>query len=782
MPPPRRRRDRVATRARRALEDIHEGIVGPRPSASIARESDGIVDEDEVVSSRRNHEKSREITRPTDAVVDLDAARAALTCVITNAVFVDPVTTPCGHTFERDALARWLTRGERERPSASRLASGGLGHDAPANCPQCRSALYHELPHEWPVNTTVRECVEAVFGREARDAEAARRREAREDEAARVGGGDGGSETTATTSGRGGGNGTAAGRGVPLMRETRALPMFFLDALTPGQEVTLNVFEAKYKALVRRCLMTSRRFLMINAEDAADEDEFEERLRGDGERLDVPDAIEEGCRAMRVSLREFGRFCVECTIVTCQELVDGRFLVRVRAMHHVFVRSVVRDPSGYCVATCSRVREETSDDVDGAAGGDDDRDEDEDESFERARAAECKLALRIDRALVLFEVWVAMTNGSRWLYNYGGKMSALLQAVGARPDKLDPSALSWWLVRVINPIPNIDGTIEMRSICLNAWNVDVRFRVIAQMLAYSLALVQRHGVRAWVKREHAVAVSACDELYGRLQRQIRGRAQGARRREQTSLARLLASKNVGGAVADILRLLESSALDQDTAAKIRAKPSSRLWTYEDFETVVEGLIRVDAGASVDRECESSLVWGDVDERSFRDALDHLIATRGPGALALAAWRALSRFDCGDERLAIWNATIMSHCPNPTDASLDGPTGVTTNELFQITGSFGELLRRDMRCGVYRFLYAYDAVRFVLYFLYRLVLVVVFTLGFCFEVVFDREYHGGGRTAMRGLFVTTCALGAFCGTLARNAWLSYSQTAAAAAAS
>jgi hypothetical protein len=56
------------------------------------------------------------------------------------------------------------------------------------------------------------------------------------------------------------------------------------------------------------------------------------------------------------------------------------------------------------------------------------------------------------------------------------------------------------------------------------------------------------------------------------------------------------------------------------------------------------------------------------------------------------------------------------------------------------------------------------------------------LGFCFEVVFDREYHGGGRTAMRGLFVTTCALGAFCGTLARNAWLSYSQTAAAAAAS
>lgn len=774
MPPVRRRRDRAAARARRALEDIHEGIVGPRPSASIARESDGAVDEDEVVSNPRRI-PSDDADADTERVVDLDAARAALTCVITNAVFVDPVTTPCGHTFEREALARWITRGERERLDASRLARGALGTDAPANCPQCRSALYHELPHEWPVNTTVRECVEAVFGKSARDAEARRARAARDAEAENVDG-NGGVEMMREYGGRGDAGGSASTRGVPLMRETCALPMFFLDALTPGQEVTLNVFEAKYKILIRRCLMTSRKFLMINAEDA-DEEEFEKNLRDDDDRLEVPEAIEEGCRAMRVSLREFGRFCVECAIVTCQELVDGRFLVRVRAMHHVFVRSAVRDPSGYCVGTCSRVREgllSTSDDVAGAA----DEDEDEEERIDRARAAQCKIMLSIHRALMLFDVWIAMTNGSRWLYNYGGKMSTLLQAVGARPDKLDCSALSWWLVRVMNPIPTIDATIEMRSICLNAWNVDVRFRVIAQMLAYSLVLVQRHGVRAWVKREHVVAVSVCDELYGRLQRQIRGPSRGARRREQTSLARLLVSENVGGVVEEVVRLLESSTLDQETAAKIRAKPSSERWTHEDFETVVEGLIRVGDGESR-RAGESSLVWGDVDESSFRGALDYLIATRGPGALALAAWRALSQFDCDDKRLAAWNATLMSHCPNPTDSSPDGPTGVTTNELFQIAGSFGELLRRDMRCGVYRFLYAYDAVRLVVYFLYRLVLVVVFALGFLFELVFDREYHGGSRTAMRGLFVTTCALGAFCGTLARNAWLSYSQGAAAA---
>ena len=143
-------------------------------------------------------------------------------------------------------------------------------------------------------------------------------------------------------------------------------------------------------------------------------------------------------------------------------------------------------------------------------------------------------------------------------------------------------------------------------------------------------------------------------------------------REQTSLARLLVSENVGGVVEEVVRLLESSTLDQETAAKIRAKPSSERWTHEDFETVVEGLIRVGDGESR-RAGESSLRLGRR-RRARRGALDYLIATRGPGALALAAWRALSQFDCDDKRLAAWNATLMSHCPNPTDSSPDGPPG------------------------------------------------------------------------------------------------------------
>ena len=144
---------------------------------------------------------------------------------------------------------------------------------------------------------------------------------------------------------------------------------------------------------------------------------------------------------MRVSLKNLGRYCVECHIVSAQELIDGRFVVRVKALKHAYVRSAERDPAGYVVAQCSHVPE---DDVNVDL------------------ATRCRVLMRAERAKELFDIWVATTSGPRWLYNYGGKMSALLQHVGPRPAKDDLHALSWWMIRVLNPLPTIDGTIEMR--------------------------------------------------------------------------------------------------------------------------------------------------------------------------------------------------------------------------------------------------------------------------------------------------------------------------------
>ena len=73
----------------------------------------------------------------------------ALTCPVSGKLFVDPVTTVCGHSFSRRCLSTWMARTDR----------------APS-CPTCRAPLYHENPRRWPVNTTLVDLVERFLGDE----------------------------------------------------------------------------------------------------------------------------------------------------------------------------------------------------------------------------------------------------------------------------------------------------------------------------------------------------------------------------------------------------------------------------------------------------------------------------------------------------------------------------------------------------------------------------------------------------------------------------------------
>ena len=750
---PRRRRARspVARRARRALDRFRDELGGPAPSASIATSRAAPSDEDDADAESRPRRDDADADDARGA--DVAALRSALTCVITNALFVDPVTTACGHTFERDALARWLTRGERERAAGrdgrGRVASG----EAPASCPQCRSPLYHELPHEWPVNTTVRECVEATFGREAALGEAEARREAnargeREDDRRGRDGGEG------TRRRRAQDEAWVSTRGnVNVVGPTYELPMFFLEALVPGQEVTLNVFEAKYKVLVRRCLSGSRKFLMMTNEDS-NEEHYLEDLEDDDATAAVSRGVADGYGLTDVDLAQFGRFCAECQIVTCQELVDGRFLVRIRAMRHVFVHSAVKDPSGFIVARCSRVRDEINADLSVL----DNRGFKDDSELRKANAAAVKLELRIDRVLELFDVWVAMTIGPRWLYNYGGSMSQLLQAVGPSPRRESPSDLAWWIVRVLNPLPTIDGTIEMRSICLNTSHIDTRFQVIAQMLIYSLSLVQRINVRDWTKREHVVAVSVCNELFAVLS-ESPSDAAGDLRRERL--------------VEDIYELLyDVDFIEHEAYEGLRICPPG----YDDPQGVaaksflLEKSKRPDPSKQTDSKKAQSeqTKWSDYPPPVFDAVMDRLIWEHGYGALALAAWRALSDYERGDPKLKRWNERLLAHCPSSINV---GTHVKDTNELLRLSRKFSKCLRRDMRCGFYKFLYLFDLCRMLVYLVYRVLVLVIFALGFLFELAFDREFHGGHRTAARGLFMAV-AIGAASGLFARSSLDAY----------
>ena len=503
---------------------------------------------DATSPATRTRSRTTRDLHPAVARISREDLVDALTCPVSGKLFVDPVTTVCGHSFSRRCLSTWMARPDR----------------APS-CPTCRAPLYHENPRRWPVNTTLVDLVERFLGDELAEARASEPDDDH-DVGARRGQGAGPAESE--------------------------LPLFVLDAITPGQEITLNVFEERYKVMVRRCLQGSRRFGMVGLvrgeerrrrirrdddDDASDDDAS--RPRDPDERTDRFDDDGDGSDRARSPLRgAFGRAVgpqprfdrdagtfadvgADCEIVAHQELVDGRLLVRCRAKRHVRLLDVREDPggAGYLVARVDPV-------VDHEAEARDERirarrvatrvppspsrprspsrsspppttrdaaraglardpivrrvtrgvdDSDSPEMSSRADQRDwATTALRGERATAMHQIWLARVAGrpaapgtsgaaasrSGYLFrpnflrrSYRGDVDNLLGWCGARPraDRLDD--LSWWLTRVANPLPPLGAALELRGECLAATTAKARFRVIHERLVESMREV--HGMR-----------------------------------------------------------------------------------------------------------------------------------------------------------------------------------------------------------------------------------------------------------------------------------------------
>ena len=359
---------------------------------------------------------------PKEALLD------ALTCPISGKLFVDPVTAVCGHTFSRRMLAKWMSQPGRQ-----------------SSCPTCRAPLYHESPHQWPVNTTLADLCERFLNdalREARDSEPKLDFPPFDSQYRGGGGARDASLTSRETRNRERGRSTHTGR-----RETRVvetlddrdrvardaveLPLFVLDPMVPGQEITLNVFEERYKRMVRRCMQHTRRFGMVAPADEHHEGatravtmrEVRRREKTGLQRYERTAREDENDETEESSVRDLrhvyasseeeedelessgddesptsvgrrvdppaGPFAfldhgVECVVTAFQEGIDGRVLVRCRATRHVKVLSAFEDEAGYAVARVVQVR--------GGRSGGVDEPLTEAENRESLREAEARLA------------------------------------------------------------------------------------------------------------------------------------------------------------------------------------------------------------------------------------------------------------------------------------------------------------------------------------------------------------------------------------------------------
>ncbi|KAK9808920.1 hypothetical protein WJX72_006425 [[Myrmecia] bisecta] len=158
-------------------------------------------------------------------------------CVLCMKLLFEPVTTPCGHTFCRACFMRATDHGNK--------------------CPMCRTVLH--VGRELPLSVTLNNILEKSFPEEYQQ----RRRET---------------------------------RSLPSEVAGEApLPLFVMSCMMPGEKMALNIFEPRYRLMVRRCMEGNRRFGMATV--SADHE-----LHGIG---------------------------CECEILECQPLPDGRFYLEI---------------------------------------------------------------------------------------------------------------------------------------------------------------------------------------------------------------------------------------------------------------------------------------------------------------------------------------------------------------------------------------------------------------------------------------------------------------------
>ncbi|XP_044981494.1 LON peptidase N-terminal domain and RING finger protein 3 isoform X3 [Hordeum vulgare subsp. vulgare] len=183
-------------------------------------------------------------------------------CTLCFKLLFEPVTTPCGHTFCRSCLHQSMDHGNK--------------------CPMCRTVLFIG-PRTYPISVTLSNIIQKNFTEEY-----AERRSEHE-------------------------NMTYAG--IDLM------PLFVMDVVLPCQKMALNIFEPRYRLMVRRIMEGNRRMGMVAIDSAT------------GTVADC------GC---------------EVEILECEPLPDGRFYLEVEGSRRFrILRSW--DEDGSCHARLLRL-------------------------------------------------------------------------------------------------------------------------------------------------------------------------------------------------------------------------------------------------------------------------------------------------------------------------------------------------------------------------------------------------------------------------------------------
>jgi Lon protease-like protein len=279
---------------------------------------------------------------------DLDEADCALCAQL----LLEPTTTPCGHSFCKSCLSRAL--------------------DFAPRCPSCRSVLHVSSGQALAVSVTLRALLSASYPEEY----ARREREAAAAAA------------------------EAADQRPPQQRqgERVSLPLFVMTALLPGERMALNIFEPRYRLLIRRCLEGSRRLGTAQGASHHGNDEDDENENEDASLSAPIDGLD--------------RHCTEAEIAECSPQPDGRYHVELVGRRVVRI-TALSETDGYRVAAGVVVS--------GAGAGAD------------APSSACELAALAVRVDARADAWLSRLRAAFSSRGAAARLVDVLERVGRKP-------------------------------------------------------------------------------------------------------------------------------------------------------------------------------------------------------------------------------------------------------------------------------------------------------------------------------------------------------------
>ncbi|KAL4442724.1 hypothetical protein ABPG77_006718 [Micractinium sp. CCAP 211/92] len=265
-------------------------------------------------------------------------------CVLCMRLMYEPVTTPCGHSFCKPCFSRAMDHGSR--------------------CPQCRTVLH--AGRELAVTITLKNLLERSFPEEYEQ----RRQEERE--------------------------AAAPASDAPL-------PIFVMSMLLPGERMALNIFEPRYRLMVRRCMEGNRAFGMATVN-----------------------------RQHRLS-----EVACEAEITECQPLPDGRYYIEVLGKRR-FRPAETWEQDGYRVARPEYIT---------------------DESPPADSETAQQLAREATDVEALADSWAERL---RTLAQTRRGVGELLVRAGDKPAGAGPEALSFWVANLICPVLDVEAALKER--------------------------------------------------------------------------------------------------------------------------------------------------------------------------------------------------------------------------------------------------------------------------------------------------------------------------------